>query len=661
MASEVLRSRGERRVSMVNPGYDEVAGRPCLPELAALDEAPDLVLLGVGDKQLPLQLNAAASIGARSAVVFGSANDDGVRDRLRETARASGMALCGAGCMGFWNVRTGLRALGYVERDDSPVGPISVVTHSGSVFSTLLRTRQRLGFDLVVSSGQELVTTTADYVDHVVAATDTRLLALVLETVREGDRLRRSLRSAREAGVEVVLLPVGRSPLGAAMVTAHSGAVAGDDAAWEALCEDTGSIRVGDLAELADTLELFAAIRRPTRGRGAGLATVHDSGAERGLLVDLAHTYDVPLARIGEPTRRRLAAELDRGLDATNPLDVWGGGRDTRERFASCLTAMAADPEVGVTALAVDLVVEYDNDTSYLDAVLDAADRTTEPLAVLTNLASAIDEQAAARLRRLGVPVLEGTRSGLLALRHLLRPPGPPDPLGVAVDEARRARWRPRLPDLDAAGTRVLLADYGIHSPVVQEVGDAAGAVAAAARLGGPVVLKTATPGIAHRSEVGGVVPGVRGATAVTAAYDDLAARLGPRVTVHEQSPPGVELSIGLVRDAQLGPMLVVAAGGVLVELLADRAVALPPVSAGRARAMLDRLRVRPLLDGWRGAPVAALAAVDTVVLGLSQLAVELGDRLDALELNPVVVGPSGAIALDVLVVTRPEEPPCTG
>ena len=299
--------------------------------------------------------------------------------------------------------------MGYVERESVPQGPISVVTHSGSVFSTLLRTRRRLGFDVVVSSGQELVTTTADYVDHIVDGTDTRLLALVVETVREGPRLRASLRRAREAGLEVVVLPVGGSPLGAAMVAAHSGAVAGDDATWEALCEDTGSIRVHDLAELTDTLELFGAYRRTT----GGLATVHDSGAERTLLVDLAHAHDVPLATIGEATGARLAAELDEGLDATNPLDVWGEGRDTRELFGACLSAMAADPTVGITVLAVDLVEEYDGDTSYPDAVLDAS--TSGPLAVLASVPAAIDAAAAARLRAAGIPVLEGMRSGLLA------------------------------------------------------------------------------------------------------------------------------------------------------------------------------------------------------------------------------------------------------
>ena len=418
MVGEALKSPGFERVHLVNPSYADVAGRPCLPDLNALDEAPDLVLLGVGDARLVEQLTAAAKVGARGAVVFGSAHADGVRDELRRVATDAGMALVGAGCMGFWNVRRGVRAMGYTERDDLAVGPVSLITHSGSVFSTMLRTRLRLGFDLAVSSGQELVTTTADYVDHLVEHGETRVLALVLETIRGGDRLRWSLRRAREAGMEVVLLPVGHTPMGAAMVAAHSGAVAGGSAAWEALAADVAGHLVADLAEMSDTLALLASPRRPSPG--TGIATVHDSGAERSLVADLAHTLGVPFADLSEATRTALSARLEPGLEPGNPLDAWNSGADTHRLFADCLSAVAADPAVGVSALAVDLVPEHDGDTSYPDAMIEVAAATTAPVVVLAGLPAAVDVDAADRLRAAGIPVLEGFRSGLLAMRHLL-------------------------------------------------------------------------------------------------------------------------------------------------------------------------------------------------------------------------------------------------
>jgi acetate---CoA ligase (ADP-forming) len=653
MVGEVLRSPGFEQVWLVNPSYDEVAGRPCLPSLADLDETPDLVLLGVGDRRLVEQLAAAAAVGARGAVVFGGAHASEVRESLRRIALDAGMALVGASCMGFWNVRRGLRAMGYTERDELPVGPVSLVTHSGSVFSTLLRTRQRLGFDIAVSSGQELVTTTAEYVDHVVDQTETRVLALVLETIRDGDRLRWSLRRARDAGIDVVLLPVGHSPLGAAMVAAHSGAVAGDSAAWEALADDAAAHLVGDLAELADTLAVLSSPRRPRAG--GALATVHDSGAERSLVADLAHGLGVRFAPLADDTRAGIALRLDEGLEPGNPLDVWGGGADTRALFGHSLTQLAGDPGVGVTALAVDLVPEYDGDTAYADAVLDVVAATSEPVVVLAGLPTGVDPAAADRLREAGVPVLEGFRSGLLALRHLQQAVDRPRPDDLP---ALAGRW---TGPLDATG---MLDAYGIPTAPARHASSRTAAQAAAADLGWPVVLKTAAPDISHRSDVGGVILDLTDVAGVGLAYDALAGRLGPDVTVHRQVPPGLELSVGVVRDHALGPMVVVAAGGVLVELLSDRAVALPPLTREGARRMLDRLRLRPLLEGWRRSPPADVEALLDLVVAVSLLAHERRDELAALDLNPVIVSADGAVAVDVLIVPlkdhTEEETACT-
>jgi acyl-CoA synthetase (NDP forming) len=661
MVIEARRSRA--RVHLVNPRYPEVAGQRCLPSLAAIGEPVDLVLLGVGDDAVATELEAAAAAGARSAVVFGSAHGPGLRARLRSIARAAGMALCGGGCMGFVNLRTGLRALGYLERHPIQAGPVSLVTHSGSVFSTLLRTRRAIGFRLAVSSGQELVTGTADYLEYVLDQEGPDggrgVVALVLETVRAPDRLRGQMRRAADLDVPVVLLPVGRTAAGSRLVAAHSGAIAGAHGAWEALAGDTGALAVRDLAELTDTLELLALSRRPRAGlrsgRSLGLAAVHDSGAERALTADLAHELDVPVAAIGPATRDRLAAVLDNGLEPDNPLDVWGTGTDPAALLRECLGAMAADPAVGVTVLAVDLVPEYDGDTSYPDAVLAAAADARAaghgPVAVLAGLASAVDDETAGRLRAAGVAVLEGTRSGLVALRHFLEWGAAPCPPAPVVDVDRQACWRDRLRrPLTGAEAFALLADYGVTAAPVRPAGDVDAAVTAALDLGFPVVLKTDEPGIAHKSDVGGVVLGLADEAGVRAAYADLASRLGPRVLVAATAPPGVEVSVGMVHDPMLGPMVVLAAGGSLVELLADAVFALPPVTEAHARQLLDRLRIAPLLQGFRGAPAGDVVALARCVAGVAQLAVELGDRLGALEVNPVLVSPSGALAVDVLV-----------
>ncbi len=403
------------------------------------------------------QLVAAASRGDRSAVLYGSLFDGehptggALRSRLADIARSAGMALCGGGCMGFVNVTAGVRAVGYVERDTLPRGPVAFISHSGSVFSAVLRTRRHLGFTLVVSAGQELVTTAASYLEYVLEAGETRVVGLLLETLRDPDLMCAGLARAAEEGVAVVALTVGGSDAGRAMVAAHSGALGGADGAWEALFDAYGVVRVGDLDELTDTIELFAAGRRAPAG-GQGIATVHDSGAERALVVDLAESVGVPFAPLGDDTTHRLSALLDPGLVPGNPLDVWGTGADTEELFGGCLTAMAEDEAVSAVVLAVDLVEEYDGDESYPNAVIAAAATTTKPVVVLSNLGSALDSDAADRIRAAGVPVLEGTRSGLGASAP---PASSPRPLEV---QDATCRLRPRAAPRVAQTTRLRTA-----------------------------------------------------------------------------------------------------------------------------------------------------------------------------------------------------------
>jgi acyl-CoA synthetase (NDP forming) len=276
-------------------------------------------------------------------------------------------------------------------------------------------------------------------------------------------------------------------------------------------------------------------------------------------------------------------------------------------------------------------------------------------LVVLSNMASALDQQWASRLRAQGVPVLEGTRSGLTALGRLLdhaarSAPSTPQP----VDVARQARWVDRLArgPLSTVEGFALLRDYGIATVEVLAASSRAEVLDAAVRLGWPVVLKT-DEDVAHKSDVGGVILGLSDEAALATAYDDLAARLGPRALVCASAPPGTELALGVAVDPLLGTMLVVGAGGVLVEVLGDRSVALPPVDGSRATRLVDRLTCRPLLDGVRGRPAADLAAVHNAVVAMGRLAHELGASLAGLDVNPLVATASGAWAVDVLVVAR--------
>lgn len=643
----------------VNPKYDEVGGVACYPSLGEVPFVPDLVLLGVGNRLLEEQMEAAARLGARGAVIFASGLEDPPRNpsltgRLGRIARGAGMAVCGVNCMGFLDLDRGLRALAYEERENLEAGNVAWISHSGSAFSALLHAERGIRFNLAVSTGQELTTTMADYMLYALERASTRVISLFLETVRDPTGFETALATAAERDVPVVALKVGRTASSGRLVTAHSGALAGDDAAYEALFDAYGVSRVGTLNEMADLLELLGAGRRAVPG---GLAAILDSGGERAHLVDVAVDLDVPLARPSQETVKNVAARLAPGLPAVNPLDAWGTNSDAYDVLLGCSRDLSEDADTGAFAYVVDLHSER-AELGHAAVAERVWASTDKPLAVVCGVTSAIQANAAARLRDAGVPVLEDVASGLRAFRHLFelrdaralapaRPPdGPPDHI--------RRRWRETLTAGELGGEAdalAMLADYGIPVARTAAAADLDEVLASAVRFGYPVALKTAVA--SHKTDVGGVVLGVEDEGVLAAAYREMAGRLGPAVTVQEMAGPGVEMALGVVHDPQFGPLVMVAAGGVLIETVRDRRLALPPLDETRARRLIDRLGTRRLLDGFRGAPPADVEAFALVLACLSVLARDLGDLIGALDVNPIVVGRRGCVAVDALVEPR--------
>ncbi len=661
MMRELAKGGYEGHILPVNPRYDEVLGLACYPGLAELPETPDLVMLGVPNAKLEEQLGGAIAAGARSAAIFASGYEPPAGglpplvERLTAAAREAGIAICGGNCMGFFNIDQRLRVTGFNHPNELPPGGVTFISHSGSAFSAMLHNDRGIRFNLVVSAGQEFVTTAADYLTYALDQPTTKAAGLFIETIRDPATFRAALVTAADRDIPVVILKVGRDEAAKEMITAHSGALAGEDGAYEALFDAYGVLRVDTLDEMADTIELLVAGRRAAPG---GLAAIHDSGGERALLIDAAVANHVALARINDATVARLAATLEEGLPPVNPLDAWGTGNRAEDIFIECMHALLEDPDTAALAFCVDLTPELVEEAGYARVANDVFAATSKPVAVLSNLASAIDRRDAGFVRGKGIPVLEGTTSGLRAFGHLFayrdfheRPPTDPPP---SADPEVVERWSARLATREAlseAEGLSLLADFGVPVVEHQVVGSEEGAVAAAHRIGWPVALKTAASGATHKSDVAGVKLGLTGQDELVPAYRELSERLGPTVTIAAMVPPGVELALGLVRDAQFGPLVLVAAGGVLVELLKDRRLALPPVDDAAADRLLARLTVRRLLDGVRGAPAADVASVRHAIVALSSLATALGDRIAELDVNPLIAGPNGCVAVDALVL----------
>ncbi|MFQ5985483.1 MAG: acetate--CoA ligase family protein [Alphaproteobacteria bacterium] len=662
MVREIRRGGFRGAVYPVNPKYDEVEGLVCYPSLAALPEPVDLAVLAVANHRLEAVLKEAAAQGVRAAVIFASCYLEGDREppllqRLDRFAREAGMAVCGGNGMGFYNLDAGIRAFCFQGPDNIEPGPITLITHSGSAFGALVHNDPRLTYNLAVSPGQEIATTTADYMDFALGMPSTRVIALFIEAVRDPSGFVAALEKALARDVPVVALKVGRTEESARLAVSHCGALAGDDAAFEAVCERYGVLRVDTMDELAATALLLAQPRRPVAG---GLAAILDSGGEREMLMDLADDAGVPFARISPSTRERLASRLEYGLEPVNPLDAWGTGHDFETIFTECFAALLDDPDTAIGLFCADARTGHRLHEAYAAICQEVFRRTDKPVCMATNFGAVQNDELAQRLTRDGVPVLDGTWPALTAIRHglayrdLRRRPPTASPAGVGAKIRRR--WRERLArtqPFDDVETLALLTDYGIPVAPARAASDAEAAVEAARDLGYPVAVKTAAPGILHKSDVDGVKLGLKAAQEVREAYEDLAARLGPRVLVARMASPGVEMALGLVVDPQFGPMVMAAAGGMLVEVLRDRRFALAPVDGAAARRLVDGLAARRLLDSVRGRPPADVDAFVEGLVRLSVLAAELGDLLETVDVNPFIVGTRGCMAVDALVVPK--------
>jgi acetate---CoA ligase (ADP-forming) len=645
----------------INPKYDSILDTPCYPSFAALPEPAELVVLAVGDRHVEEQLKLAIEHGARAATIFASGyleNDvePSLTERLRRIAQDAGIPMCGANCLGFAQLEAGVRAT-WFEHEELKPGTIAMISHSGIVYRAMSAADPRLRFNLIVSPGQELVTTAADYVDYAVDLESTCVIGLMLETIRDPDGFRAALERANAKQIPVVALKVGQTALSTKLAQSHSGALAGNDAAYDALFDCYGVQRVQDIDEFSATLALLSAYPRLGPGK---LSAAHDSGGLRGMVVDLADRFSVEFAEINDETTAKLADALDFGLLPVNPVDAWGSPAGSVASFNSCLDALAEDPDTALTIMFTDITSDDADWEEFRNIPLESRKRTGKPMALALNWSRQPHALASADITYEGIPVLDGATNALLAVKHAfayrdflaLPEKSPPPAPDRDVVEKWRARLESRAP-LDEAESASLLSEFGI--PMVHHVvtDDLASTQAVARQLGYPVVLKTAEAGIQHKSDVGGVKPGISDEEELVAAYGDLVTRLGPRTLVAPMVKGTMEMALGVVVDEQFGPMVMVAAGGILIEVLNDRTFLLPPIDEAVADRALAGLKIAPLLDGARGADPVDRPSLCKTIACLGVMATALGDVLAEVDVNPLIVGPDGCVAVDALVVPR--------
>lgn len=648
------------KVVLVNPNRPDAFGVACVPRL---DRAVDVAVVATPKVTVPGVVRELAAAGVRSCVVlsdgFAESGPDGARLQADVAKAAGSMLLVGPNTMGVIvpGARLGLWGAPLPPLRDGPVATVFQSSGLTNLFVQVLAER-RIGLHAAVSVGNEAGLRLADHLAALVEDPAVRVIVTFVEAMSDGRALWRVLERASEVGKAVVALRVGRSERGQRNVTAHTGNLATPGAVWDALFAQTGVVTVANVDELVETTALFArSVDVPLRAPGVALVTI--SGGDCTLLADLADRVGVPLV---EPRERGLLAEIvgKPGVPG-DPLDVEDLLRTDADGFHRAVDVLARDEQVGILGVRLNLP---DRPTAelrdgYRRVAAIAREHGTLPV-FLSRASETLDPEWHALFDELGVAFVREYEKALRAIVALL---------GLHRRRAsRRPKWTvPRLRVRDhalAPGRRTppgagtlshsdaveLLRAFEIPFAPTEAVTSADDAVTAAARLASPVALKADAP---HKSDLGAVRLDLADEAAVRAAFDEVASRaLGRPILVQRMERGVAECIVGISRDEQLGPVVAVGIGGVLVEVLNDVVLRLPPVSGEDAREMISELRGAALLEGARGRDRADVDALAELIVHVSELASEV-PRIVALDLNPVVVRRQGdgVVAVDALVV----------
>jgi acetyltransferase len=644
------------RIVFVNPRQTQVFGERCYSSLRDIPEPVDHALVIVPGPAVPGVLADAEASGVKSATVYASMMGDGDDPQsqargawLKDFVAKSRLRVAGPNCMGAYSFRE--RLLGYPNSDLCRLepGPVACLFQSGGLIQFFMTAGADRGlrFSYCVTSGNEPDLGLADYLNFVVDDPQTRQIVLFIEGIRRPEAFMHAAGRALAAGKPIVAIKTGATAKSQAASQSHTGAIAGDYAGYLAMCERYGIVNCRSLDDLVETTLAFGCGRLP---KGPRMGFVTTSGGTCDLLYDYAETEGAAMPDFAEETKAALLPLMQEGIAPRNPLDV--GIPSTTQIAADICEIAARDPNIDMVAWASNMPRKQGTwgDVTPLRALLD---KTDKPIVAFGRMIYQVNDTHVAAQEAAGFPFLQGIEPTIRALN------------GLWFHAARRGRelLTPApapASDLSLANLEATLARYGISLPKSELAASPAEAAAAAERVGFPVALKISSRDLLHKTEAGGVALDLRNRAAVEAAANALvraARKVQPDARIDgflvQEMVSGVEAIIGARSDALYGPMLLVGAGGVLVEIANDAALRLLPVSNADVSEMVDGLKLAKLLAGFRGRPAADRSALEATARTLGQFFLDHRAHIKDIEINPLMVRANGALAVDVRVLWR--------
>lgn len=663
-------------VYAINPRHDEILGRPCFPTLQSLPEVPDCVVLSVPGTQVLSIVEECAALGVGGVVIYssgfvetGEAERVEQQRRMVEIARASDMRILGPNCIGVMNFvdRLGLSFQPGLNQLPMITGPVGLVVQSGALGFILTQGMQRgVGFSYNIAPGNSCDVDICDLINFLVDDETTRAIACVFEGVADGARFLDAANNALVRGKPLVVYKMGRTELSRQTALSHTGTLTGSNAAYEAAFARTGAIHVDDFEAVLETVSFFTKAGKPST-RGIGVMSA--SGGAAVMAADKAEEVGVELPPLAPQTAAKLREKMPDFGSSANPCDITAASLRDHTMYGHCIQAFAADPSFA--AVVVPMMSIYAPDTveraKYLREM--AAD-LEKPLCIVwlnewyqgpgSEIYDGASELSMFRSMRRCLTTLRSwidyyERRETIVGRQIERLSSPQARHEVAVFFASCRDGEV----LSESRSKRLLSAYGIRVPRERLVQSEDEAVQAAATIGYPVVLKADSADIGHKTEAGAVHLRLADEASVRRAYRSIREAVlrlpgQPRlagVSVQRMLPGGVEIIVGVRNDPQFGPVVVCGTGGVLVEVVRDTACALVPVGMQEALSMLRSLKGYRLLEGYRGAPPAAIASLADSIVRISELADDHRDQLVELDVNPILALEHEAVAVDALAV----------
>jgi acetyltransferase len=685
-ASETSGSFGERTLSnmsdfsgkvyAINPKYQSLLGRPCVPSLSELPERPDCVVLCVARPMVEEMIEQAADVAAGGVIVYASgfaetAKPDRIeaQQRLVQLAQRTGVRVVGPNCVGLANTRSGagLNFMpGYATMGHRR-GPIGIVSQSGALGYTVLQGMQRgVGFSHYLAAGNSCDVDVCDFISYLAEDADTRSIICLLEGVKDGNRFLAAARKARAAGKALIVYKTGNSETSSKAAMSHTGTMVGSVVAYRTAIEEAGAIAVDSLEAVLETAAFMAKSSSPSGGQGVGILST--SGGAAVICADKAEAHGVLLPALESKTDSALREVVPDFGSVGNPSDLTAEVLKTSQTFGFCLDAFLNDS--GFSALVLPMIFAHASSSgARAPTIVEAAARSDRPLAVVW-----MNEWYQGPGSKLldadpRVCVFRSADRCFATLRAWFDWHNRAEHVGAArrsdpssEQAARKIIGGKSLgAALSETDSKRVLACYGIATPKEILAHDAEGAALAMSQIAGPTAIKIVSPDILHKTEAGGVRLGVSTPEQAHMAAGQIlesCLRYAPQaridgISVQQMVPPGVEIVLGVKNDLQFGPLVAAGLGGIMVELIADTAVRLAPIGEPTARAMLASLKGNALLTGFRGKPGVDVDQLVDTICRLSELAHDLRDVIDQIDVNPVIASTSGVVAADALIVCR--------